>query len=423
MKRAISIIIVAALLFVGSAWGEIPPAWGLVLKGTGGSTAASRPSYPSILDTSDSLAPDIGAYLFNNGYGSLARNYVLHADSDILTNATAETGMWVSDGLEFNANYEHVKAFLMSELDGSGTIVFGYKYTTTPTNYYYWFCQDDDYSVFAANVKPSGPHIFYTAGQTLTPSDSTSFLDGNWHQLVYTWDDSANSRQVFLDGVSIGSSSNAFTWNGTGTDYFRIGGRPTGIGRFAGGIYSYFYIYDSVLSSSQVSSLYSDPYQMWTTCDTEIQSYTETPNNGQQIGDTDVRVQSASKFTASESTTVCKVRLPLKKTGVPEKHARVAIYSDSSGVPGARIGNWSSVVYTVPLGATYEDRYFAGLNAPIVSGTVYYLVVKADLTYDGSNYFHYALKANVTGADVLKGDSSGNWVSEGNYQMVYTLYK
>ncbi len=424
MKR-LFLFVLAASLIIPPAWGggAVPPAWGLVLRGTGGASTASKPAYPAELNTAATLAPDIAAYLFHQGYGSTTRNYVAHADSSILTNATAEEGLWVSDGLEFNANYEHVRGLLMSNLNGTGSIVFRFKKTSNPSNYRYWFVQDDDYANFCV-VMSSAEHDFYI-GNKVNYSDRTSYLDGNWHQMVYTWDDSANERKWYMDGALKQNLTTSFSWSGTAGDWLRIGGRPTGLGRFAGGIFEYFYIYDSVLTSTQISSLYADPYQMWASCGTEIQSAsTESGTSREPIGDASDRMMAASRFTAAETATICSVKVRLKKVGSPDKAMNFAIFSDNSGQPGTRIGNWSTPYQTENLSTTLDsDILFGDIGAGIVSGTVYWLVGRVDGSADSSNYVQWRLGATVTDRELDKGDGAGNWVDEGAYNGIYWLYK
>ena len=181
------------------------------------------------------------------------------------TGTLTNSPTWEPGGIEFNANLEHIHgpngAFLKSE----GTIVFGYKYTTA-TSYYYWFVLDDDYQEFALLGNESTGHIEFRINGILDAFTLAAkfWKDGKDHNLCVTWDDAANERILYDNGEFFELGSNAFTWDAAGVAAhdLRIGGRPGSNDRYCGGVMSYFYVFDKVLTPNQIAYLNINPYAL-----------------------------------------------------------------------------------------------------------------------------------------------------------------
>lgn len=180
-------------------------------------------------------------------------------------NGTITGADWVPSGLDFTASGDKVETVNAGKLLGSeGTITFGYKYTNTPS-FYYFAVIDDDFNEFSLVRTPANSYCnFYINSSNATLSDVT-FFDGSYHDLAFTWDASANERKIYVDGLLSDTNTTSFTWDAAGIDdhKFFIGGRDTGVDRYAGGIISYFYIYDRVLSDEKINSINFNPYQIF----------------------------------------------------------------------------------------------------------------------------------------------------------------
>ena len=86
-------------------------------------------------------------------------------------------------------------------------------------------------------------------------SGSYAFKYGQVHTLVYTWDDSSNAQEVFIDGTSKGTASTAFTF--TAPTAAAVGNGSGGGTNFDGSIYD-FKVMDRVVSSTEISDYAAD---------------------------------------------------------------------------------------------------------------------------------------------------------------------
>ncbi len=221
-----------------------------------------KPPYGSRLNrghlNADKLA---SALLFNEKRGGYAHDLVRPAKYSLENGAS-----WDAEGILFDASTEHIKAFNGSGLSGEGTIAFAYKYTTTPSAYFYFFTLDDDITEFSF-LEISSYNIvqFNINGSSWEYYISLSIYDGATHSVLVTWSDSNNFRGIYVDGILINSTSDAFTWDAAGAanSNLRIGGRYTGINRFAGGVYNYFHVWNRVLALSEIQALNINPYAMF----------------------------------------------------------------------------------------------------------------------------------------------------------------
>lgn len=92
----------------------------------------------------------------------------------------------------------------------------------------------------------------------------------------------------------------------------------------------------------------------------------------------------AGDFIASGDYSVDRVTIPLAKNGNPSFNIRAHIYSDDSGKPGVKIGTPSP---WLAAGSISGDVNFDAMNAPLLSGRVYWIVLESDrplYTYGGS---------------------------------------
>ena len=174
-----------------------------------------------------------------------------------------------AEGIDFNASLNKIqtvdaaKVLSLSE----GSICFGYRQTNTPVTYYYFFCIADLYNIFSIYIRSGALRVYINTAydDILTIEEVNAFIDGNYHNFVYSWRDSDNLRAVSIDGQLINASSAAFTSKDISGDDFVIGGRLTGTNRHCGGTMPYFYIYNRVLSYQEASQVHFNPYSMFST--------------------------------------------------------------------------------------------------------------------------------------------------------------
>jgi len=203
-----------------------------------------------------------GAWTFNEFGGPTVFDN-LYANNGIITGAD-----WVATGLDFNASLTKLNAGNAAYyLESKGTIFFEYQHTTVPSQFYYFFSLDDDFSEFSFLIRPDDVQTYlYVNGDNANFTNALTYLnDGFKHTVALTWDDAANIRQLFIDGALFSTDTGAFTWDAAGIDDhdFLIGGRLTGADRYAGGIISQFLIFNKVLEDTEIATLSSNPWQIY----------------------------------------------------------------------------------------------------------------------------------------------------------------
>jgi hypothetical protein len=113
----------------------------------------------------------------------------------------------------------------------------------------------------------------------------------------------------------------------------------------------------------------------------------------------------AKKFTAGASGRLTKVELNVKTGTSPSQHLEVAIYSDSGGSPGTRLGSSSILSSEITASYTYEVARF--VEAPVVSsGTSYWVI--AYMQEGGTGDYKWS---STTAATTAKTSSNqgGTW--------------
>lgn len=106
-------------------------------------------------------------------------------------------------------------------------------------------------SIYALAINTAGTAVWSWSGNYASMTTSTTYNNGNWHNLVGTWDGLTSS--LYVDGVL--AKSAAISTNKTGTaGALDIGGASaSSMGRPFNGLISEVYIYNKALSSVDVS--------------------------------------------------------------------------------------------------------------------------------------------------------------------------
>lgn len=137
---------------------------------------------------------------------------------------------------------------------------------------------------------------------------------------------------------------------------------------------------------------------------TPDQSWT-TQNSGTNVGDISARGSVAQSFRAGTSTTLNKVSLYLKKTGVPN-NATVYITDDNGGKPATSALATGSLPASTVTG-TYNFTDVSFVTAPsLVNGTTYWIVLVSPI--NTTNYYTWGL-------DTASGYPNGNPRSTTNW--------
>ena len=122
----------------------------------------------------------------------------------------------------------------------------------------------------------------------------------------------------------------------------------------------------------------------------------------------------ASKSTATETATICKISLNPKKVGSPTNNYRVALFTDSAGSPGTIVGSWSDWSSSAALATDYayvDLTKTGGLGAGKNSGTAYWRVIQIDAYSDGSNYISFLSSTDCDGGEIKSSDNLSSWTT------------
>jgi len=200
-----------------------------------------------------------------------------------------------------------------------------------------------------------GSNIQYNScNRAFNSSAGGSNSDGNWHQYVFTWDSSVG-RRVYKDGALIGS-------NGS-TDVFRIqtnslvlgkGFMDWGDGTFFNGSADEFRLWKTALTSSEVSTLYTDENSSIPTISSVSSDKVAGSYKTGEVIDIDVAFSTAVTVTGTPQI--------ILETGTTDQ---VVNYSSGSG------GTTLTFNYTVQAGDTAADLDYASTTAlALNSGTI-----------------------------------------------------
>lgn len=97
--------------------------------------------------------------------------------------------------------------------------------------------------------------VFVVGGEATFAVSPTGFTQNQWNHCLVTWDDSANTREIFVGGTSLGSSALAFNLSGL-AETLHIGNlRSDVLSVDARGRISDFCIWNKILSADERASL------------------------------------------------------------------------------------------------------------------------------------------------------------------------
>ena len=102
---------------------------------------------------------------------------------------------------------------------------------------------------------------FRINGSTVVLTSSRQIYSGGDLDIIFQWDDSANIRQLFVNGVLEDDDSTAFTWADSSTNQFQLFADGSGAGTTEAWLNFWEVREGVVLSKGEVMSLHRDPYQ------------------------------------------------------------------------------------------------------------------------------------------------------------------
>lgn len=141
-----------------------------------------------------------------------------------------------------------------------------------------------------------------------------------------------------------------------------------------------------------------------------------------------VRYGFGAKFTASETYTLCGLEFQIKKVGSPAGTLMAAIYSDSSGKPGALISTSTTSYTQADITTSLEWYKFNFAGTSISSGTVYHVVVFNTSLNSSSVFYNVSYASNpgqeITYSSAYSPPDLTSWATMlTNYRMNCKIYK
>lgn len=147
-------------------------------------------------------------------------------------------------------------------------------------------------------------------------------------------------------------------------------------------------------------------------CTTPTDAFVVPQDSSTQVGATSASLNVASKFTAANSYSLCKVICYLSQTGTAPFTVVASIFSHNSGTdePASLLGAASSSVTASTIPTTETAVTFSNMSATIVSGTIYWVVLTASVVGSGTNCLRW-WRGPATGTPKIMTDANavGTW--------------
>ena len=191
------------------------------------------------------------AFLFNEEAGNLAFDSVSYRTAT-LTNATRAV-----EGIQVDASGERITYTRSGIISSKGSIALWLYTLGAPPAFARLFAAEGGGNFFVRRTANDAV-IFEINGSAPTLSSSKAIWYGYDRFIVVTWDDDANIRQLFVDGVLEDTAADAFSFGAASTS-LEILNRADGA-QYANAIGKLFYLWNRVLSAPEVNHLFLDPF-------------------------------------------------------------------------------------------------------------------------------------------------------------------
>ena len=158
----------------------------------------------------------------------------------------AQTGV-SGNGVQIDAATDYISIANFTPTLTQGSVSFWFKKTVgTVDGYASFFCHESGGSDTSFCLRRSGDNMAFImngSADIFNDTGATNFdiWDGNWNHVCVTWDCTANTQELFVNGVSVDTSIDVITAP-TLTGALRIGNRGSSTGWELGGIIDEFYI-------------------------------------------------------------------------------------------------------------------------------------------------------------------------------------
>ncbi|KKN06571.1 hypothetical protein LCGC14_1075870 [marine sediment metagenome] len=192
-------------------------------------------------------------WVLNELQGDIAFDYI---NSKILT--LSGGAFWETDSVVLNGVGDTMSTPTPS-IGNQGTVSFLFNGNGSPQGTgKFCITVDADFQLFRNNSATSiSLHIGSVPGVFAT----ADLWDSNLHSITATWDDDANIRQLFVDGIKMTTVTSSFAIPSLSPTFY-VGNRGDGIRSIGGSIY-HFYMYNRVLPDNIAVQLQGNPYAMF----------------------------------------------------------------------------------------------------------------------------------------------------------------
>ena len=220
-----------------------------------------KPPLGSLPNYGHRLCPESGLWLMNEGSGNTVQDLSGNGNTGTLQADTHFVPGKFGSALDFDGTGDYV-TIALHEPPYKSVVVWAYLVNDTAEQQIFSWTTGGGV-VCRAGIGIDPVHglggVIYTGFNANYEGRITAFVSG-WHQIALTWDGLDNDTiAVYLDGVPLPSVQQLLGLSGTnGT---AIGSDPAGGDPFTG-IVDHAYAYNRILSASEITLLYREPFCM-----------------------------------------------------------------------------------------------------------------------------------------------------------------
>ncbi len=236
--------------------------------------AKPTPWYPGINLEHIQARGLVGAWLMNEGAGSLTRDVSGNNNHATLTNMDPKSAWVGSDRgfvLDFDGTDDYVNVPNSPVFDSVvGTWMIWVKSRTTPSATFDPIMVRHDASSSRSGITltlNSGNAIRMQikngAATIVADIAAGSLSQGQWHHVAMSWAQASGGPiELYVDGVSVGSDTNSAAWTFNSQD-IRFGDAPDTFWDEWDGQFDDARAYNKILSPAEIQAVYLDPYALY----------------------------------------------------------------------------------------------------------------------------------------------------------------
>lgn len=234
----------------------------------GGGGGGLRTSFNNSPTTTNNLSfpsgkTAIATYMLNGDATDVSGNY-----NGTEVNPTYNAGLYGGAAI-FNGSNAYIDLPLSTSslFDGKNTLAISFWFKTTTTARQRMFTdyaqtsRNSDIVIDSGNIEVVTD---YNQSTNLVYTSSSTYNDGNWHNLIVSLDQSAGQRTIYIDGslVNTGTlSTNSWSGSGQKVTLGAFYSSSSGYSQYFDGSIDQLRIYNSALDSTNASNIYNNEAQ------------------------------------------------------------------------------------------------------------------------------------------------------------------